>query len=83
MLEISKFANISADDEEKRKIFPSIKEAYLSDTRESKTIRVLSNLRPSLGSGRLPINLDLDLYRARCLFRKRENKKAEEILRQV
>lgn len=31
---------------------------------------------------RLPINLDLELYRAKCLFRKREFNEAEKILRQ-
>ncbi|KAH7421940.1 hypothetical protein KP509_13G082500 [Ceratopteris richardii] len=31
---------------------------------------------------RLPINLDLSLYRAKCLFRKRQYAKAEAILRQ-
>ena len=81
MVEISEIHKFSADDAENGKVSSGLKEAYLSDTRESKTRN--SNFRPSIDSGRLPINLDLDLYRARCMFRKRENKKAEEILRQV
>eukprot|EP00250_Pteridium_aquilinum_P015220 c22455_g1_i1 orf=391-2427(+) len=38
--------------------------------------------RPADEFKRLPINLDLELYRAKCLFRNREFEKAEKILRQ-
>lgn len=75
-----------------------LKQTYLSDAREATAatvsqarekepsfdskLSVLVRGAPADGFGRLPINLDLDLYRARCLFRSRENKKAETILRQ-